>query len=537
MTVFTVSSACRQSGGISLMFKSKFMNHVSIVKNTKNFLWSKISKEILKNDTDLYICGTYIPPEKSNYFDEEIFEEFENDIIRFSSRGNVITLGDFNARTNKLDDFVSSEGSELIHDTSENSLYPTERQNFDSVINNHGKKLIEICKNCDLRILNGRTMGDSLGRPTFHGKNGTSVVDYVICNQNLIQNIKHLIVKTPCYLSDHSQIITWLDTHEMNLPENNSDAHLEPQLKKLPFQYTWNDMSKDHFIKELKSNETHQKLTEFLNTDFPDSREGTSQCLSEFQNIIFQVSKKSLKIKTNKRRQRLLKNVTNKKWFDKECRIKRHQLRKLANQKHKDPSNNDTRNLYHSILKDYKHTLEMKKKKFHQDKIEELENATNDPVLFWKLLKNSTDDIKHCDSSKTPTASQWLNHFQKLHSEHTLTLTEKQEEILKQLNEYEHTKYNSNELHQTISETELLNATKKLKTKKASYNDINTLSEGYLKVFNKIFVSGNFLEMWSEGIITPIYKSGNPLDTSNYRGICRLGNQLFRKTILLYLKH
>ncbi len=109
----------------------------------------------------------------------------------------------------------------------------------------------------------------------------------------------------------------------MNLPENNSDAHLEPQLKKLPFQYTWNDMSKDHFIKELKSNETHQKLTEFLNTDFPDS-------------------KKSLKIKTNKRRQRLLKNVANKKWFDKECRIKRHQLRKLANQKHKDPSNNDT---------------------------------------------------------------------------------------------------------------------------------------------------------------------------------------------------
>ena len=45
----------------------------------------------------------------------EIFEEFENDIICFSSRGNVITLGDY-ARTNKLDDFVSSEGSELIYD-------------------------------------------------------------------------------------------------------------------------------------------------------------------------------------------------------------------------------------------------------------------------------------------------------------------------------------------------------------------------------------------------------------------------------------
>jgi hypothetical protein len=93
----------------------------------------------------------------------------------------------------------------------------------------------------------------------------------------------------------------------------------------------------------------------------------------------------------------------------------------------------------------------MKKNKFHQDKLEELENVTNDPILFWKLLKNSTDDINHCDSSKTPTPSHWLNHFQKLHSEHTLT--EKQEEILEQLNEHEHTKYNFNELDQTIIET------------------------------------------------------------------------------------
>ena len=51
-------AACRELGGISLMFKSKFMDYVTTVKNTKNFLWSKISKEILKNDTDLYICGT-----------------------------------------------------------------------------------------------------------------------------------------------------------------------------------------------------------------------------------------------------------------------------------------------------------------------------------------------------------------------------------------------------------------------------------------------------------------------------------------------
>ena len=51
-------------------------------------------------------------------------------------------------------------------------------------------------------------------------------------------------------------------------------------------------------------------------------------------------------------------------------------------------------------------------------------------------------------------------------------------------------------------------------------SSVNILSKGYLKVFNKILVSGNFPEGWTEGIITPIYKSGNSLDASNYRGIC-----------------
>ena len=268
--------ACRQSGGISLIFKSKFKNFVSIVKNTKNFIWSKISKEILSSDTDLYICGTYIPPEKSKYFDPEIFEEFENDITHFSSKANVITLGDFNARTSKQEDFVSNEGNEYIPDTSENSFYLKDRQNFDTSINNHGKKLIEICKTCDLRILNGRTLGDSLGQPTFHGKNGISTIDYIICNQNLLHNIKHLIVKPPNYLSDHSQVVAWFDLQPVSNPKTNIDSTCteQPKLEQLPSQYTWDKDSKAAFTQELKSNKIQNKLNNFLNNDFSDEKDG-----------------------------------------------------------------------------------------------------------------------------------------------------------------------------------------------------------------------------------------------------------------------
>jgi hypothetical protein len=132
---------------------------VTIIKNTKNFLWRKISKTILNSHKDLYVCGTYIPPEKSKYFDKEIFDELEKDINQFSSRANVVILGDLNARTGKTNDSLSNEGNKHIQDQSEYSLQTKERESFDLTINNHGKCLIEICKNNDLRILNGRTRG------------------------------------------------------------------------------------------------------------------------------------------------------------------------------------------------------------------------------------------------------------------------------------------------------------------------------------------------------------------------------------------
>jgi hypothetical protein len=102
------------------------------------------------------------------YFDQEIFDELENDVINFLSKGNTILLGDFNGRTSTLNVSVSKDGNNYTNDLSDDSLQPKNRLNFDNTINNHGLQLINICKNTDMRILNGRTKGDSLGRPTFH---------------------------------------------------------------------------------------------------------------------------------------------------------------------------------------------------------------------------------------------------------------------------------------------------------------------------------------------------------------------------------
>ena len=103
------------------------------------------------------------------------------------------------------------EGNTIItNDQSEFSVCAPKRHSFDYELNNHCMKTGFKCRNVDLKIMNGRYRGDSLGRPTFHGKSGVSVIDYAICDQDLFHSIANFIVKDlePSSLSDHSPIIT-----------------------------------------------------------------------------------------------------------------------------------------------------------------------------------------------------------------------------------------------------------------------------------------------------------------------------------------
>ena len=199
----------RNSGGLALIYKSKFDDWISIQKSSPNFLWFKIKKQFSKTEKDLYVCGTYIPPQNSFYFLTDLFEELENDIERFSSLGSILIMGDFNCRTGKYSNSVCQEGNRLItNDQSEFSSCGTQRNSIDNELNNHGKRLLEICRNTDLRILNGRVGGDSLRTPTFHSKSSVCVMDYAICDQDLFRHIANFTVKEPSSYSDLSPVVT-----------------------------------------------------------------------------------------------------------------------------------------------------------------------------------------------------------------------------------------------------------------------------------------------------------------------------------------
>ena len=95
--------------------------------------------------------------------------------------------GDLKARTGSALDFVDSEHCSYVPGINLPQKYNLRRRKTnDSQINEHGKSFLEICKTCDLRIVNGRTSGDSFGRITCHFPKGISTVDYFIASMKCL---------------------------------------------------------------------------------------------------------------------------------------------------------------------------------------------------------------------------------------------------------------------------------------------------------------------------------------------------------------
>ena len=117
-------------------------------------------------------------------FDPELFSNIEADIALLHRKGYIVLTGDFNARTGEENDFIMDESGKFIRG---GDIPPppnlTKRQNFDNIVNDHGKQLLDLCKTCDLRILNGRSTGDTLGKFTYHSINGVSTVEYIIVSR------------------------------------------------------------------------------------------------------------------------------------------------------------------------------------------------------------------------------------------------------------------------------------------------------------------------------------------------------------------
>ena len=218
-------SGNKRHGGIVLLVKKQFVNNKAVTfykSSTPDIVWLKLDRKYFNEKNDIFICTAYISPSnysRKNDFSDDPYDILTMEIAKYSQKGDIILTGDFNSRTGIADDYIINDqnievGNNLI---SSIDSFHLKRSSMDNTIDSNGKRLLDLCKSANLRILNGRTFGDSNGTYTCHKYNGSSVVDYFICSQNMVNLV--ISFRVSCdfsELSDHSKVSTVL---RINTPQ------------------------------------------------------------------------------------------------------------------------------------------------------------------------------------------------------------------------------------------------------------------------------------------------------------------------------
>ena len=105
----------RKSGGIVTIFKKSFAHLLEFPDTSSEYVqWVKIDSSIFGTDKNVLLGNIYIPLENTKYSCLDAFNEIGSEMFQLSEHSDLIgLLGDINAKTGKLLDYVATDKSLL----------------------------------------------------------------------------------------------------------------------------------------------------------------------------------------------------------------------------------------------------------------------------------------------------------------------------------------------------------------------------------------------------------------------------------------
>ena len=233
-------------------------------------------------------------------YTSKIFNSLNAIAHKLKQKGEVILCGDANSRTASLPDFISCYNSRSTFDVYDDIGFEVDisehRNNCDkTVVAPHSQLFLDFVTNNQLKILNGRTLGDSMGKTTCHKWNGSSTVDYFVASSWVRDFITTLQVQSLNSYSDHSPLLLNITTTKP------FHANLElPQFSVLPTRLKWDSKnSPKHFYDALDSPEVLSKLNAILETNYDHDLESNKRIADDLTSCLlaaaYKVSLKSSK--------------------------------------------------------------------------------------------------------------------------------------------------------------------------------------------------------------------------------------------------
>ena len=194
-------------------------------------------------------------------------------------------------------------------------------------------------------IVNGRKIGDTTGNLTCHKYNGSSLVDYFICDTNFFRVIQYMCVHDWLpHLSDHCSISLCLN---INVKRGRSADN--ENLENAPRRMKWDAMREHVFKCKLQLPEIKAKILEISETQVGSNLD-IDQMLDD--TCINSILYKAGDINISKgRKPKKRRKQSRKEWFDEDLSKLKHQLISLGKAVTNDYSNMYLRGKFFSLKK------------------------------------------------------------------------------------------------------------------------------------------------------------------------------------------
>ena len=504
----------RYSGGLAFYYKNNLKNCISIVKTDQTgILWIKVNEQLFPFDQDVYICHIYVPPTDSKVLTSsniDLYDQLEQDIIKYNDQGKVFVSGDLNGRTATEKDFFDFDKylDQNVLDT--NSFDIPSRANQDIILDYNGRTLLDLCKSTGLLIANGRLFNDTdIGKFTFCSHRGQSTVDYLLLNFKDFENISYFDILEHNEHSDHAPISFNIRLIDQNLAETRENDDSDTEISR---KIVWDADKIGDFQTLLCENQEYiQSMTsDVASTSVDDTVQSFTRFLHE---KAFQIFGKTFCQTNNAHRRQ-----SNKYWFNEDCKTAKHEFTNARNIFNR--TKNDHTRLKFTRARTKYNRVKKKAQQHHRivegQRLNDL--AKKNTRKFWKHIR------KTCKSKHTSATSlnieQLCDHFKNMFGEQT-----EQNSTDPTLN----VNITDDELDCEITITELRSAVFSQNNNKAPGIDnisseiikasFEQTSPLLLNLYNKIFQTSTYPSSWGESIITPIFKKGVVNDAQNYRGI------------------
>lgn len=164
-----------------------------------------------------------------------------------------------------------------------------QRHSRDNTVDSRGLlDLLELCIANKLRITNGRTFGDTHGKFTCHNYAGSSMVDYFIVSEQLLNDILYVYVSDFLPLSDcHCKIsLKLLSTFKRECTSMN--------MQEMPKRYKWDELSVTNFQNAFLHPTVQNDIQLFLDKSIEYNEQSINNATNEIHNIFNKVAKLSL---------------------------------------------------------------------------------------------------------------------------------------------------------------------------------------------------------------------------------------------------